>query len=47
MMVRIRNGEEKRHYRDHRLDCLVRSGGSAILFDRIADGSVRFPPSFS
>lgn len=47
MMIRIRTGKEKRHYRDHRLDCLLRSGGSPILFDRIADGSVRFPPSFS
>ena len=46
IMARIRIGEEKRHYRDHRLDCLVRSGGSPILFDRISDNSVRFPPSF-
>ena len=46
MMVRNRTGEEKRHYRDHRLDCLVRSGGSAILFDWIVEGSVRFPPRF-
>ena len=46
IMARIHRGAEKRHYRDHRLDWLVRSGGAPILFDRIADDSVRFPPSY-
>lgn len=47
MMARIQSGEEQRHYRDHRLDWLVRSGGAPILFDRIKNGSVRFPPSLA
>ena len=47
MMTQIRSGADKRHYRDHRLDYLLRSGGSPILFDRIADNSVRFPPKIA
>ena len=47
MMARIHEGKEKRHYRDHRLDWLIRAGGSPILFDRIAKQTVRFPPSYA
>jgi len=47
MMSRIHQGKEKRHYRDHRLDWLIRAGGSSIIFDRIAKQTVRFPPSYA
>lgn len=47
MMGRIQSGAERRHFRDHRLDWFMRSGGAPILFERIEGDSVRFPPSYA
>lgn len=37
-----RAGILKRHYRDHRLEWLVRAGGLQVLHDGLATGDVRF-----
>jgi glutathione S-transferase/RNA polymerase-associated protein len=38
----IAAGKYKRQYRDHRLDWMLRSGGTQIVLDGIAQGTLRF-----
>lgn len=38
----IAEGKHRRQYRDHRLDWMLRSGGTQIVLDGIANGTLRF-----
>jgi glutathione S-transferase len=38
----VGDGSFKRHYRDHRLEWMVRSGGLQVLLDGLGKGDVRF-----
>jgi glutathione S-transferase/RNA polymerase-associated protein len=46
MIGRIREGTEARQFRDHRLDWLMRSGGTPIVLKRLEAGSIRFSTSY-
>jgi glutathione S-transferase len=39
---RLRRGEFKRQYRDHRLEWMIRSGGMQVVLDGIANNDIRF-----
>jgi len=39
---RLRRGEFKRQYRDHRLEWMIRSGGMNVVLDGIANNDIRF-----
>jgi glutathione S-transferase len=36
------SGSFKRHYRDHRLEWMIRSGGLQVVLDGLADDNIRF-----
>ncbi len=38
----VGDGVFKRHYRDHRLEWMVRSGGLQVLLDGLGEGNIRF-----
>lgn len=38
----VGDGSFKRHYRDHRLEWMVRSGGLQVLLDGLGKGDIRF-----
>jgi len=39
---RVRDGQMKRQYRDHRLEWMIRSGGLQVVLDGIAADNIRF-----
>ena len=41
----VSDGAFKRHYRDHRLEWMVRSGGLQVLVDGLGNGDIRFTPT--
>ena len=41
----VGDGSFKRHYRDHRLEWMVRSGGLQVLLDGLGKGDIRFTPT--
>ena len=38
----VSSGAFVRHYRDHRLEWMIRSGGLQVVIDRLADRTIRF-----
>ena len=42
----VKQGLFKREYRDHRLEWMIKSGGSQVVIDGLAAGNIRFSPGF-
>ena len=42
----VKQGLFKREYRDHRLEWMIKSGGSQVVIDGLAQDNIRFSPDF-
>jgi glutathione S-transferase/RNA polymerase-associated protein len=43
----LKSGVFKRQYRDHRLEWMMRSGGTEIVREGLANGTIRFSQEIS